>query len=528
MRFGARVFIYNIDMRILETDALVVGGGIAGCVYAHQAAKKGLKTIMLCCGDLPEANSDLAQGGIVYEPNLDMDALLKDVKLATAGLCSEAAVRQISEAGCRAVKEIFLTDLNINFDRDDHKNLCFTREGAHQKNRIIYSKDTTGHAMLSGIQDAVRNNPNITILDHTSAIDLLTLSHSSSDIMDRYYPLTVFGAYALDTRTHEVFAIVAKKTVLATGGVGQVYRHTTNAEHAYGHGVAMAYRVGARVMNMEFMQFHPTVFAKGKSFLISEALRGEGAVLKNCKGEAFMPKYHPLKDLAPRDIVARAIEEERLETSHECVYLDISHEDAEHTKNRFPAIYQTCLDHGVDLTKEPVPVVPAAHYFCGGVYATPEGRTNILNLNAVGETACTGYHGANRLASTSLLEAVATGYLAAEADAKDIQTQAFRLPKPKEWVLPREKPDINLVKQDLATLKSTMWNYVGLIRSSKHLGRAEKILRHLHNEIDVFYKGNDLCQELLDLRNGTQTALLITYAALKNKHSIGCHYITDK
>lgn len=514
-------------MRVIETDCLVIGAGIAGCVYAHQAAKKGLKTVMLCCGDLPQANSDLAQGGIVYEPQLDMDALLKDVKLATAGLCCESAVKEISAAGCKAVEEIFLKDLNVNFDRDAQHALRFTREGAHQKNRIIYSKDTTGHAMLSTIQAAVQTNPHITILDHTSAIDLLTLSHSSQDVMDRYSPLTVFGAYALDVRTHEVFAVVAKKTILATGGVGQVYRYTTNSPHSYGHGIAMAYRVGARVMNMEFMQFHPTVFAKGKSFLISEALRGEGAILKNSRGEAFMPQYHPLKDLAPRDIVARAIVEECLKTSHECAYLDISNEPAQATRERFPAIYQKCLEHGIDFTKQPIPVTPAAHYFCGGIYTTPQGRTNILHLNAVGETACTGYHGANRLASTSLLEAVATGYLAAEADAQDIQTLSFRLPAPKEWVHPHETPDINLVKQDLATLKSTMWNYVGLIRSAKHLRRAEKILRHLHNEIDIFYKGNALCQELLDLRNGTQTALLITYAALKNPHSIGCHYITD-
>ena len=331
--------------------------------------------------------------------------------------------------------------------------------------------------------------------------------------------------YVLDNKTGEVYAVKAKKTVLATGGVGQVYRHTTNAAHAYGHGIAMAYRVGARVMNMEFMQFHPTVFAKGKSFLISEALRGEGAVLRNCKGEAFMAKYHPLKDLAPRDIVARAIEEERLKTSHDCVYLDITHEPVEHIKERFPAIYETCLKEGVDITKQPIPVVPAAHYFCGGVYATPDGRRNILHLNAIGETACTGYHGANRLASTSLLEAVATGYLCAAADAADIARDTFRLPEPKEWVVPDKQPDLNLIKQDLATLKSTMWNYVGLVRSATHLSRAEKILRHLHNEIDVFYKGYALNQDLLDLRNGTQTALLITYAALKNKQSIGCHYI---
>ena len=507
---------------------MVIGGGIAGCVYAHQAAKKGLKTMLLCCGEMPQANSDLAQGGIVYEPRLNMDDLLADVKMATAGMCNAEAVKQISAAGCKAVEEVFLKDLSVPFDRDEKHQLRFTREGAHRKNRIIYSKDTTGHAMLNAIQAAVRNNPQITVREFASAIDLLTLSHSSPDPMDRYYPLTVFGAYVLDNKTGEVFAVTAKKTVLATGGVGQVYRHTTNADHAYGHGIAMAYRVGARVMNMEFLQFHPTVFAKGKSFLLSEALRGEGAILRNCNGEAFMAKYHPLKDLAPRDIVARAIEEERLKTSHDCVYLDITANPAEETKERFPAIYKKCMEEGFDMTKVPVPVVPAAHYFCGGVYATPEGRTNIVHLNAIGETACTGYHGANRLASTSLLEAVAMGYLCAEADAQEIAKVSFHIPNPKPWVVPEEKPDLNLVKQDLATLRNTMWNYVGLIRSRKHLDRAEKILRHLHNEIDVFYKGAALCQELLDLRNGSQTALLITYAALKNRHSVGCHYLSDE
>lgn len=512
-------------MKTVETDCLVIGAGIAGSVYAYEAARKGLAVTLLSCADWDCANSDLAQGGIVYEPNMDVEALLKDVRLATAGLCNDSAVRTLSKAGCEAVEKIFLSDLHTDFSRDAQGNLLFTREGAHTKNRIIYWKDTTGHSLLSSIHKALDKEPNVTVLQNTCAVDLLTLSHSSADIMDRYFPLTCFGAYVLDSQTGEVYAIKAKKTILATGGAGRVYRHTTNAAHAYGHGIAMAYRVGARVMNMEFMQFHPTVFAKGKSFLISEALRGEGAVLRNSKGEAFMPHYHPLKDLAPRDVVSRAIEEERLKTSHDCVYLDITHENAEHTKARFPAIYETCLKEGVDLTKQPIPVVPAAHYFCGGVYATPQGRTNILHLNAIGETACTGYHGANRLASTSLLEAVASGYLCAAADVQDIQTETFRLPEPKAWVMPDKQPDLNLIKQDLATLKSTMWNYVGLVRSATHLSRAEKILRHLHNEIDAFYKDYALSRELLDLRNGTQTALLITYAALKNKHSVGCHFI---
>ncbi|MCQ2410360.1 MAG: FAD-dependent oxidoreductase [Elusimicrobiaceae bacterium] len=513
-------------MKTIHTDCLVIGAGLAGCVYAYQAAKKGLNVLLVCCGEMSQTNSDLAQGGIVYEPRLQLDELLEDVRLATAGLCNDKAVWALSCAGCQAVEEIFLNEIDVPFDRDEQNALRFTREGAHHKNRIIYAKDTTGHAMLAALQKAVRNNPRITVKEFASAIDLLTFSHSSTDILDRYEPLTVFGAYVLDNRTGEVFAVTAKKTVLATGGVGQIYRHTTNSVHSYGHGIAMAYRVGARVMNMEYVQFHPTVFAKGKSFLLSEALRGEGAILRNAKGEAFMSRYHELKDLAPRDIVARAIEQEQLNTAHDCVYLDISHRPAQEIKDRFPAIYHKCLEEGFDLTKQPVPVVPAAHYFCGGVYATPQGRTNIRHLNAIGETACTGYHGANRLASTSLLEAVGMGYLCAQADAEELAQQDFRIAQPKEWVAPLQKPDLNLIKQDLSTLRSTMWNYVGLMRSAIHLSRAEKILRHLHNEINAFYKETALCQELLDLRNGTQTALLIVYAALRNKRSIGCHYLT--
>ena len=514
-------------MKTTQTDCLVIGAGIAGAVYAYQAARSGLKVTLLSCADWDTANSDLAQGGIVYEPNLDVEALLEDVRLATAGLCNEKAVRELSVAGCEAIEKIFLDQLHTDFSRDEKGNLLYTREGAHTKNRIIYWKDTTGHSLLSSIHRALRKEKNVTVLENCSAIDLLTLSHSSANIMDRYAPLTCFGAYVLNNQTGKVAAVKAKKTVLATGGVGQVYRHTTNAAHAYGHGIAMAYRVGARVMNMEFMQFHPTVFAKGRSFLISEAVRGEGAILRNCNGEAFMDKYHPLKELAPRDIVARAIEAERLRTAHDCVYLDITHKPADFIKSRFPAIYETCLKEGIDMTTDLIPVVPAAHYFCGGIYATPHGRTNIVHLNAIGETACTGYHGANRLASTSLLEAVATGYLCAQADAQDMLTQDFYLPKPKEWVMPDRQPDENLIKQDLATLKSTMWNYVGLVRSAVHLNRAEKILRHLHNEIDIFYKGYALNQELLDLRNGTQTGLLITYAALQNRRSIGCHFLQE-
>ncbi|MDR0292475.1 MAG: FAD-dependent oxidoreductase [Elusimicrobium sp.] len=511
-------------MKVLETDVLVVGSGLAGSTYALSAARRGLNVVMVTAGAPASTNSDLAQGGVIFESPSGMDGLIKDIQNAGCGLCNEAAAREICLNGYNVLKDLFIKDLKVPFDRDLKGNLLYTREGAHTKNRIIYSKDTTGHAILSHLSAAVKKNKKIKLLSENTAVDLLTLSHNSVNILDRYYPLTCFGAYILNNKTGEVYAVTAKKTVLAAGGVGRVYRHSTNAENAYGHGIAMAYRVGARVMNMEFVQFHPTVFGKGKTFLISEAVRGEGGVLVDSNGKEFMGKYHPMGSLAPRDVVARAIEEQRL--GGENIFLDLSAIQPARIKERFPNIYKNCLEYGVDITREQIPVVPAAHYFCGGVYATPAGRTNILNLNVIGESACTGLHGANRLASTSLLESLSMGAACAAADAADVKRGGFVKAKPREWESPSSQADINLVKQDISTLQSTMWNYVGLIRSKTHLRRAEKILRHLHNEINEFYKGVQLTPELINLRNGAQTALLITYAALKNNKSSGCHCIS--
>ncbi|WP_428897931.1 L-aspartate oxidase [Parelusimicrobium proximum] len=513
-------------MKTLNTDCLVIGSGLAGSVYAYTAAQKGLKVILVTERDINTTNSDLAQGGVVWTNNKDIASLIKDVENAGAGLCNETAVKEIALKGSKVVENLFAKKLKTPFDKDNKGRYKLTLEGAHSHPRILYAKDTTGHAMLSAIHSQIKKEKNIKILTNHTAVELLTLSHSSRNTLDRYNPITCFGAYILDNDKKEVCAVTAKKTVLATGGVGQIFRHTTNSINSYGQGIAMAYRVGARVMNMEFVQFHPTVFAKGKSFLISEAVRGEGAVLVNSKGERFMAKYDARKDLAPRDIVARSIELERLKTGADSVFMDLSAIKPEHIKERFPNIYKNCLAQGVDITKEMIPVVPAAHYFCGGIYTSPEGRTNINNLNAVGECACTGFHGANRLASTSLLEALAMGAMAAEADSAEIKKLKFYIPKPKEWISPGCEPDANLIKQDLATLKSTMWNYVGLMRSKIHLRRAEKILRHLQNEIDIFYKGYKVTPELINLRNGVKTGILVVYAALRNDTSLGCHFIS--
>lgn len=514
-------------MKVLKTDCLIIGSGVAGSLYAYIAAKAGINCVLAASGDLDDCNSDLAQGGIIYESKPDMESLVKDIQTAGVGLCNEEAVRAVCNEGFKAVEEFFIKDFDTSFNRDKQGKLLLTKEAAHSKKRIIYSNDSTGHAIIAAMQAKLKNLKNLKILNNCSAVDLLTLSHSSVNQMDMYKPLSCFGAYILDNNKGEVFAVTAKKTILATGGIGQIYKHTTNSKNIFGHGIAMAYRIGGRVINLEYTQFHPTVFAKGRSFLISEAVRGEGAVLVDAHGKTFMQNYHPLKDLAPRDIVARAIEHERLKTGQDCMYLDLSSMSGEFIKNRFPKIYSNCFKAGVDITKEPIPVVPAMHYFCGGIFTDLQGRTNILNLNAVGECACNGFHGANRLASTSLLEAAATAVMCAKADIEDVKKSKFYIPEPKEWRSPTQVPDKNLIYQDISTIKNTMWNYVGLLRSESHLTRAEKILRHMKNEIDIFYKDVQVTQDLLNLRNGAQTALLITYAALKNKVSRGCHYRED-
>ncbi|MDR0646162.1 MAG: FAD-binding protein [Elusimicrobiota bacterium] len=520
-------------MKTIKTDCLIIGSGIAGSFYAYIAAKAGVQCVLLSSFDISDGNSDLAQGGIIYEPKPDYKQLLSDIQTAGCDICNDEAVLAEAKEGFKDIEDFFIKDFKTNFDRDARGNLLFTREAAHSKKRIIFSKDTTGHTMLSVLQNKLRNLKNLKIMQNATAVDLLTLSHSSTEIKDKYKPLTCFGAYVLNTKTQEVFAIAAKKTILATGGLGQIYKYTTNSQNAYGHGIAMAYRIGARVINMEYTQFHPTVLAKDvsgqqiRSALISEAVRGEGAVLINAAGKSFMHYYHKLKDLAPRDVVARAIEHERLKTGAEYVYLDLSAMKPDFIKSRFPHIYKTCLEAGVDITKKPIPVVPAMHYFCGGIYIDLQARTTIKNLNAVGECACNGFHGANRLASTSLLDAIATASLCAKADIKEIRKTKFYIPEPKVWQSPAQEPDKKLILQDISTIKNTMWNYVGLTRSGTHLRRAEKILRHMKNEIDIFYKDYKITRDLLNLRNAAQTALLITYAALMNKKSRGVHYRED-
>jgi L-aspartate oxidase len=516
-------------METIRTDCLVIGSGLAGSAYALHAARAGLDVYLLSLGGSSDANSDQAQGGIIYETAVDSELLAQDIMEASDDTANPAAINQLVKEGAAAVRDLLIDEMDVAFDRHEDGSLEFTREGGHSARRIIHAKDLTGHAILSAVAKGVDSSPRITRRTGSIAIDLLTLSHNTDTPADRYAPLTCFGAYVFNKDSSEPVAVVARKTILATGGLGQIFQHSTNWPGTVGHGVAMAYRVGARLIDLEYVQFHPTVFygRNAPRFLITEALRGEGAVLVNGRGERFMDSIHRRGSLAPRDIVSRAIHHEMANSGQPCAYLDLSALEKDYMRDRFPSIYQRCLEHGVDITREPIPVVPAAHYSCGGVHTDLDGRTNVRHLNAVGETACTGLHGANRLASTSLLECLTGAKFTAMADAKDMSANEFTLPAPRPWKSPGGEADPTLVHQDLTLVQQTMWNYAGIVRSPRRLTRARRILLELREEIQSFYRDCRLTPELVELRNAVQTALLVVHAASLNPHSKGCHYVEE-
>ncbi|MFZ5496439.1 MAG: L-aspartate oxidase [Verrucomicrobiota bacterium] len=518
-------------MKIVTTDCLVLGAGLAGSAYALHAARAGRKVELLSLADPLQANSDWAQGGIIYDTSPDPARLTQDILDASDGTANPAAIAQLVAEGPAAVKELLLDELKVGFDREATGRLHLTREGGHHDRRIIHAKDTTGHAILAAVAARVDATPGITRRGGFVAIDLLTLSHNSTEPRDRYEPLTCFGCYALDTAAGEVVAFVARKTILATGGLGGIFQHTTNQPGSVGHGVAMAYRVGARLMDLEYVQFHPTVFFKkgAQPFLITEALRGEGAVLVDAQGRRFMDAAHPLGSLAPRDVVARAIQHHLAANGDPCVFLDLSALKPEFIRERFPSIHERCLANGVDITREPIPVVPAAHFSCGGVHTDLQGRTNVRHLNAIGETACTGLHGANRLASTSLLECLVAAKACAGADLVEWSAMpAAALPQPREWRSPAKTADPLLIRQDLQQIRQTMWNYAGIIRSPRRLARARRILLELREDIQAFYRDCRPTRDLIELRNAVQTALLVVHAASLNPVSKGCHFIAPE
>lgn len=504
-----------------KCDVLIIGAGLAGALLAYELAKKNLRVTLISAGGPDESNSFFAQGGIVYKGQRDSEKLLaKDILKAGAGLCNTKAVELVAKLGPKLVKEILIDEIEVPFDPH------LTKEAAHSVFRILHHKDQTGKAIMHALFAKIQTMKNIEIKMGCTAVDLITLSHHSKKITDIYFPSTCVGAYLLDNKKREVEAYFAKETVLATGGLAEVFLHSTNPPTARGDGIAMAFRAGARIMNLEYVQFHPTtLYIPGeKRFLLSEALRGEGADLLDQDGKPFMQKYHKDASLAPRDIVSRSIFQEMLATQADHLWLDISHKKSTHLKKRFPTIYAYCKKKGFDMGRQPLPVVPAAHYSCGGIAVDEKGNTTIGRLKAIGEVSCTGLHGANRLASTSLLEALVFAKISADDIAGSIHKENYYFPPVKEWQMSSEKIDRGLIAQDWMTIKQTMWNYVGLIRDLSRLRRAFKMLQELKWEVESFYEKAALTPEIVGLRNGVLTAFLITQGALRNKKSLGCHY----
>ncbi len=520
------------------TDVLIIGTGIAGAVAAlHLARDPNRRIIMITRSPDPhDSNTRWAQGGIIHRgPDDSADLLVKDILAAGAGASLPAAAEILAEEGPTTLEDFLLKEAAVAFDRDPSGALNFGQEAAHSVRRILHVGDGTGYAIIQALIEAVRNRPNIELLTNATAVDLITFPHHSNDPLDTYLPVTCHGAYVFDRNGHAVHRTLAAVTILATGGLGRIYRNTTNPPGARGDGLAMASRAGARIINAEYVQFHPTALAVpgAEGFLISEAVRGEGGMLLTPDGQPFMEKYAPeWKDLAPRDVVARAIHSEMEAHGYSHILLDIaSHMPADALRHRFPNIYAECMRVGIDITREPIPVVPAAHYFCGGVQVDLWGHSDIRNLYAVGEVSCTGLHGANRLASTSLLEGLVWGARAARQIELTFQLAPPRplgradVPPWDESGLTRDS-DPALIQGDMQTIQNIMWHYAGLIRSGDRLSRAIRELRHLQNEIETFYRSTKLSDGLIGLRNAVEVALIVAQAARHNRQSRGCHYRT--
>jgi len=504
----------------LHFDVLIIGSGLAGQSAALRLAPS-CKVGLISKRDLADSASSWAQGGIaaVLDSQDSIEAHIRDTLTAGAFLNDPAATRFVIENGRSAID--WLIEQGVSFTRDV-VGYHLTREGGHSARRVIHVADATGLAVQTTLSRKVRENRNITILERHIAIDLIT--GDKLGLGER----RCYGAYALESESGEVLTISAAHTLVATGGAGKVYLYTTNPDTSTGDGIAMAWRAGCTVANMEFIQFHPTCLyhPQAKSFLISEAVRGEGGVLRLPDGTRFMPEHDARAELAPRDVVARAIDFEMKKRGLDCVYLDISHKPADFLKEHFPNILARCLEFGIDITREPIPVVPAAHYTCGGIVTDLRARTSIPGLYAAGEASCSGLHGANRLASNSLLECL----VFAEAAVKDILAQApVELPELPEWDASRvSDPDEEIViAHNWDELRRFMWDYVGIVRTTKRLQRAQHRLRLLAREIEEFYSNFRVSHDLIELRNLVVTADLIVRCALKRRESRGLHFSRD-
>jgi len=513
---------------VKEYDFVVIGSGIAGLSFALKAAKHGSLAVVTKRKG-PDTNTAWAQGGIAcVTSNEDSFELhVRDTLEAGAGLCDENVVRMIvSEAPARIQD---LVELGMQFDEREvygHREFDLGKEGGHSKRRVLHVRDETGKEIENALLRELGRQSHVDLLENHMAVDLITAAKIGHAAEDR-----CLGIYILNEKTAKVETIRSNRIVLATGGCGKVYLYTTNPDIATGDGVAMAWRAGVTIANMEFIQFHPTCLfhPKAKSFLISEAVRGEGGILRNSRGEDFMKRYDPRGSLAPRDIVARAIDAEIKRSGAQYVFLDITEKPVEFLRERFPNIYETCLRFGIDLTKQPIPVVPAAHYQCGGIKTDVNGATDLPGLYAIGEVGCTGLHGANRLASNSLLEGLVVAHRAVESAVRSRSVTAHREIALPEWESGdvQDVDELVVIYHNWDEIRRLMWDYVGIVRTDKRLQRASARLRNLQREIREFYWNFKVSVDLLELRNLATVAALIIDSALRRKESRGLHYTLD-
>ncbi|MHB9155042.1 MAG: L-aspartate oxidase [Endomicrobiales bacterium] len=515
---------------MIKTDYLVIGSGIAGLTFAVRASGSGSVAVISKRG-LEDCATNQAQGGIaaVWSPDDSFEKHIEDTLTAGAGLCRKEVVESVVREGPQRIKD--LIDWGVRFTErgeDSERDFELGLEGGHSHRRILHAGDITGHEVETVLIEQAKKQPSISFYEHHIAIDLITtgkLRRKFAGPGERCW-----GAYVLDIHNNRVETFLAKAVVLATGGAGKVYLYTSNPDTSTGDGVAMAYRCGATVANMEFVQFHPTCLyhPRAKSFLISEAVRGEGAVLRLQTGQTFMEKYHPAKELAPRDIVARAIDNELKVSGKEYVYLDITHRPASFLKKRFPNIYRQCQSFGIDMAKDPLPIVPAAHYFCGGILTNESGETSLPHLFALGETACTGLHGANRLGSNSLLEALVFSERASRKARALLSSQEVP-PAVPLWDVgqARDSDESVVVSQNWEEIRHFLWNYVGIVRSNKRLERAKHRIELLQKEISEYYWNFIVTSDLIELRHIATVSELIIRSAQLRRESRGLHYNID-
>jgi len=504
---------------VIKTDFLVIGSGVAGLSFALRVSAWG-KVAVVTKREIEESNTKYAQGGIasVWSQEDSFDAHIQDTLVAGDGLCHPDVVEMVVKNGPDRIRDLVSWGVNFTLWDKDKTKYDLTREGGHSKRRIIHAADLTGEEVEKTLANRVKRNSNITTYENLIAINLIVREGEC------------WGAYVLDVKKKVVYTFLSKVTLLATGGAGKVYLYTSNPDVATGDGIAMAYRAGAKIANMEFMQFHPTCLyhPEAKSFLISEAVRGEGAILRLKDGKSFLHKYHPKKELAPRDIVARAIDHEMKQRGDDCVFLDITHKSPEFIKKKFPNIYKKCRSFGFDMTREPLPVVPAAHYICGGILIDSNGQASLKRLYAVGEVTCSGLHGANRLASNSLLEALVFAERASQ-HAKYAAEEEISFPTISSWKIGHavDSHEAVMVSHNWDEIRRLMWNYVGIVRSNKRLERAKRRIELFQKEIQEYYWDFIVTSDLIELRNIAMVGQLIINSAIKRRESRGLHYNLD-